>query len=153
MARRAGMPSLKGAALGALVPLTLLCLVRFAWDLPWAESCRIAAIVGGLSVAMGTVSGTLAGRIREKRFLRLSLCAVGLELCASLVLAFLMTFAEDSFPADYSFTDQWTGALKLGLTGFLIFAPFFIPLVIGATFVLERWTRGDVAGSAPESAD
>lgn len=143
------MGLLKGMGLGGVLALVLV--LTHLLGTPGEATGRMGGTVAvfgpiliflgpGLIIGAGII-GLLGGILRENRRRHMILAVVGLYLFFSFSIASIMIFFDDSGQATKTVGDTLYNISALGITGAIIFGLFLIPLLLGATLLIERWTR------------
>ncbi|MEM7181021.1 MAG: hypothetical protein AAF518_08915 [Spirochaetota bacterium] len=87
-------------------------------------------------VFSGLFMGYLALLFTQKRKRKLFLSAVAIYTFHSCLIAYAMIYAEPYYPEGQS---RILGGISLGFMGAVLFFIFFVPILLGISFLLERW--------------
>lgn len=144
------MHSLWKGVLLSTIPLLLILL----WlGIPWYSGSKnlisetenslpyffILSIISLPIILYGGIMGFLTTKIQERRFFLLSISAIVLYIVGAIWIAGVIVFMDE--PSNRNVLQRISDSVKLGLTGSVLFSIFFLPVIIGITYILERWTR------------
>lgn len=142
-------PVLKGTIIGACVygiaGMAMLVPAALSADKPGESKDELLytlvylLVPMLLSLASGAVLGYLAGRLTQKRRLRLALFTILVYWLDALVVAGVLILPVENYPGGLS--AKLSGTLMASISGVLLYGVVLSPLFVGGVLILEYWTR------------
>ncbi|MFH0865630.1 MAG: hypothetical protein V1904_05520 [Bacteroidota bacterium] len=98
------------------------------------DMINLLLILAGINVPLGFFMGSIAGKLKQKRLLYLSLS--GFLFYWLIIVLVILIFSKFTLTSDL-----FSGIIRLSIWAMLAYSFYAVPFVIAAVFLLEKWTR------------
>lgn len=98
------------------------------------DQLHLLLILAAVNIPLGFFLGSIAGKLKQKRILILSL--LGFVFYWLIILLVILAFSKSTLSMNL-----FASLVRLSVWAMLAYSFYAVPFIIAAVFLLEKWTR------------
>ncbi len=98
------------------------------------DQIHLLLILAAVNIPLGFFLGSIAGKLKQKRILFLSL--LGFVFYWLIILLVILIFSKSNFSLNL-----FSSLIRLSVWAMLAYSFYAVPFIMAAVFLLEKWTR------------